>query len=222
MAMGRTENWVKKIALLVHWSNTVRHSRRQCSGEPCPACHALHNVELAAGRSMDFAGDFSGWLSGATTGLAPLELFLRLAIAGVFGALIGFDRELKNKPAGLRTHTLISLAAALFTLITFELYFELVNKGEADGADPIRIIEAVTSGVAFLAAGAIIRSGGNVQGLTTGANMWLAGAIGVACGAGFYTLAVFGVLFSIVIITLLHRFERRYLPEEDADRDSAS
>jgi putative Mg2+ transporter-C (MgtC) family protein len=154
--------------------------------------------------------DFAAWLAGETTGLPPVEVFLRLVIAAVFGAVVGFDRQLKNKPAGLRTHTLVSLAAALFTLITFELYFELVQRS-ATRADPIRIIEAVTSGVAFLAAGAIIRSGGSVHGLTTGANMWLAGAIGVACGAGFYTLAVFGVLFSIVIITLLQRFEKRYL-----------
>jgi putative Mg2+ transporter-C (MgtC) family protein len=158
--------------------------------------------------------DLTAWLAGETTGLAPLELFLRLAIAGVFGAVIGFDRQLKNKPAGLRTHTLVSLAAALFTLITFELYFDLTKRGEAEGADPIRIIEAVTSGVAFLAAGAIIRSGGNVHGLTTGANMWLAGAIGVACGAGFYTLAVLGVVFSVIIITLLQRFEKHYLADD--------
>jgi putative Mg2+ transporter-C (MgtC) family protein len=157
--------------------------------------------------------DFAAWFAGETTGLRPLELFLRLAIAGAFGALVGFDRELKNKPAGLRTHTLVSLAAALFTLITFELYHDLTKGGSAEGADPIRIIEAVTSGVAFLAAGAIIRSGGNVRGLTTGANMWLAGAIGVACGAGFYTLAVLGAVFSVIIITLLQRFERRYLSD---------
>jgi putative Mg2+ transporter-C (MgtC) family protein len=162
--------------------------------------------------------DFTAWLAGETTGLKPLELFLRLAIAGVFGALIGFDRELKNKPAGLRTHTLVSLAAALFTLITFELYYDLTKLGDARGADPIRIIEAVTSGVAFLAAGAIIRSGGNVQGLTTGANMWLAGAIGVACGAGFYTLAVLGAVFSVIIITLLQRLEKRYLSGNEGEQ----
>ena len=154
--------------------------------------------------------DIVDWLAGKSTWLSPLELFLRLLIAGVFGALIGFDRELKNKPAGLRTHTLVSLAAALFTLITFELYAELDTTDEGTNADPIRIIEAVTSGVAFLAAGAIIRSGGNVQGLTTGANMWLAGAVGVACGAGFYLLATFGAVFSVIIITLLQKLESRF------------
>jgi putative Mg2+ transporter-C (MgtC) family protein len=155
--------------------------------------------------------DIAQWLAGESTWLSPLELFLRLGIAGVFGAVVGFDRELKNKPAGLRTHTLVSLAAALFTLITFELYAELDSQDEGTSADPIRIIEAVTSGVAFLAAGAIIRSGGNVQGLTTGANMWLAGAIGVACGAGFYLLATLGAVFSIIIITLLQHLEARFM-----------
>lgn len=160
--------------------------------------------------------DFTGWLAGEATGLSPLELFLRLAIAGLFGALVGFDREVKNKPAGLRTHTLVSLASALFTLITIELYHELADPNLKQGLDPIRIINAVTSGVAFLAAGAIIRSGGNIRGLTTGANMWLAGAIGLACGAGFYTLAVLGAAFSFIIITLLRWFERRYLQDDDS------
>jgi putative Mg2+ transporter-C (MgtC) family protein len=166
--------------------------------------------------------DLTAWFAGETMGLGPLELFLRLAIAAVFGALIGFDRELKNKPAGLRTHTLVSLAAALFTLITFELYHELMKGEGSRGADPIRIIDAVTSGVAFLAAGAIIRSGVSVQGLTTGANMWLAGAIGVACGAGLYTLAVLGALFSVLIITLLQRFEKRYMGDASGKSEQKS
>jgi putative Mg2+ transporter-C (MgtC) family protein len=147
-------------------------------------------------------------------------MFLRLAIAGVFGAIIGFDRELKNKPAGLRTHTLVSLAAALFTLVTFELYAELGMKDDTSSADPIRIIESVTSGVAFLAAGAIIRSGGNVQGLTTGANMWLAGAVGVACGAGFYLLATLGAMFSVIIITLLRKIETKFIRDDSAPSSS--
>jgi putative Mg2+ transporter-C (MgtC) family protein len=164
--------------------------------------------------------DIVQWFQGESTWLSPLELFLRLGIAALFGAIIGFDRELKNKPAGLRTHTLVSLAAALFTLITFELYAQLDSQDEGTSADPIRIIEAVTSGVAFLAAGAIIRSGGNVQGLTTGANMWLAGAVGVACGAGFYLLATLGAVFSVIVITLLHKLETRFIRDEPPNPDS--
>jgi putative Mg2+ transporter-C (MgtC) family protein len=165
--------------------------------------------------------DIAQWLAGESSWLSPLELFARLAIAGVFGALVGFDRELTNKPAGLRTHTLVSLAAALFTLITFQLYAELDAHDGNTSADPIRIIEAVTAGVAFLAAGAIIRSGGNVHGLTTGANMWLAGAIGVACGAGFYLLATLGAIFSVIIITLLRKLEARLAKGSPAQTPSA-
>lgn len=136
------------------------------------------------------------------------EAFLRLLAAVVVGAAVGFDRELLNKPAGLRTHILISLAAALFTLITFELHYTVVSGDSKTTADPIRIIEAVTAGVAFLAAGAIIQSRGNVHGLTTGANMWLAGALGVACGAGDYVLAAFGTVFAVIVLVVLGRLER--------------
>src|SRR5690606_8398728 len=143
--------------------------------------------------------------------IAPWDAFLRLTIAVVVGALIGFDREMRNKPAGLRTHILISLAAAVFTLITFELHAEVSHAERIGATDPIRIIEAVTAGVAFLAAGAIIRGRGGVQGLTTGANMWLAGALGVACGSGYYTIAALATGFALVVLVLLGRLERKLL-----------
>jgi putative Mg2+ transporter-C (MgtC) family protein len=149
------------------------------------------------------------WLAGESTQIAPWDACLRMLAAIVVGGAIGFDRELRNKPAGLRTHILISLAAALFTLITFELHVEV---GASDGrttADPIRIIEAVTAGVAFLAAGAIIQSRGNVHGLTTGANMWLAGALGVACGSGYYTLAALGTFFAVIVLVVLGRLQAK-------------
>jgi putative Mg2+ transporter-C (MgtC) family protein len=149
------------------------------------------------------------------------EAFVRLLAAVLVGAAVGFDRELRNKPAGLRTHILISLAAALFTLITFELHYTVVSNNPRSTADPIRIIEAVTAGVAFLAAGAIIQSRGNVQGLTTGANMWLAGALGVACGAGDYVLAAFGTVFALIVLVVLgwlERAARKDPPDEDAGR----
>lgn len=159
------------------------------------------------------------WFSGSSMHIAPWEAFLRLLAAVVVGAVVGFDRELRNKPAGLRTHILISLAAALFTLITFELHHTVVGNNERATADPIRIIEAVTAGVAFLAAGAIIQSRGAVRGLTTGANMWLAGALGVACGTGDYTLAAFGTVFALIVLVVLGRLEqaaRKGSSDEDA------
>jgi len=143
------------------------------------------------------------------------EIVSRLSLAIVFGGALGLDRELRQKAAGLRTHILISLAAAIFTLITFEIFFEMNELMAEPRSDAIRIIEAVTAGVAFLAAGTIIQSGGAVQGLTTGASMWLAGAIGLACGGGFYTIAVIGTLLALVVLYLLGKVEARLLPGDD-------
>jgi len=160
-------------------------------------------------------------LGGHPTVLPPLEAVLRTLMAVVAGSLIGLDRELRHKPAGLRTHILISLAAALFTLITFELHSQFAGEDGARTADPVRIIEAVTAGVAFLAAGAIIQSRGNVHGLTTGANMWLAGALGVACGAGYYVLAMIGTVFALIVLVVLAKLQARIAPEKPRDAPPA-
>lgn len=161
-------------------------------------------------------------LGGHRTVLPPLEAVLRTFMAVVAGFLIGLDRELRNKPAGMRTHILISLAAALFTLITFELHAQFAGEDGNRTADPVRIIEAVTAGVAFLAAGAIIQSRGNVMGLTTGANMWLAGALGVACGAGYYVLAIIGTVFALMVLVVLAKLEAHWTgkhPDEAAEEE---
>ena len=161
-----------------------------------------------------------GILAGEATSVSVWEVSLRLFVATVFGGVIGFDRERRDKPAGLRTHMLISLAAAVFTLIALELHAQLMRDHEHSNADPIRIIEAVTSGVAFLAAGAIIQGRGAVQGITTGANMWLAGALGVACGAGYYVLALAGAVLAVVILTVLGAVEGRIEgPSKTRSRD---
>lgn len=134
--------------------------------------------------------------------LAYLEIAFRLVLAIVLAGVLGWDRESKDRPAGLRTYMLVALAAAVFTVLTFEIY-ETVSTGKST-ADPIRIIEAVTAGVAFLAAGTIIQGRDSVRGLTTGAGMWMAGALGVAAGAGHYLLAIFAALLSFVILRFLH------------------
>ena len=164
------------------------------------------------------------WLAAESMSIAPLDALLRLVLAVIFGGVIGFDRELRNKPAGLRTHILISLAAALFTLITFELHVEIAQQAGSANSDPIRIIEAVTACVAFLAAGAIIRGRGSVHGLTTGANMWLAAALGVASGAGYYLLATLGTVLALIVLTVLGSLEsrlsgRRGEPPDPSDRN---
>jgi putative Mg2+ transporter-C (MgtC) family protein len=128
-------------------------------------------------------------------------LAIRLILAAAFGAMIGFERELNTGGAGLRTHILIAVAGCLFTILTFEIFHTL--EGSETPADPIRAVEAVTAGIAFLGAGAIFRSGRSVQGLTTGAGMWLAGAVGIATALGYYLVA-FGVsLFAVVVLATL-------------------
>ena len=149
------------------------------------------------------------------TALPELIIILRLLLAILLGGIIGFEREIRQRPAGLRTHILVSLAAASFTLITIEIYHEVSeNSGSAARADPVRIVDAVTAGVAFIAAGAIIQSHGDVKGLTTGAAIWLAGAIGVACGIGFYLVATLAAGLAVIVLRLVGWAEQRWLGKD--------
>lgn len=143
------------------------------------------------------------------------EIALRMSTALVLGAVVGFDREYLHRPAGLRTHMVVSLAAATFTIIAFEMFNTVQASADEPTADVIRVIEAVTAGVAFLAAGTIIRrDGGGVLGLTTGAGLWLAGAIGLACGAGFYTIAVLGTVGAVMVLVIVRLITRAVLDKK--------
>jgi putative Mg2+ transporter-C (MgtC) family protein len=141
------------------------------------------------------------------SGTSPAAALLRLTVAIFLGGMIGLERALHARTAGLRTHILVSLASCLFALLSFEI----LARFHGEVSDPLRLIEAVTSGVAFLAAGSIIVSGGSVMGLTTGAGMWLAGAIGLACGIGALALAALATLLALPILwalrTLSHKID---------------
>ncbi len=150
-----------------------------------------------------------------TTSLSEGVIAMRLLLAVALGAVIGFEREQLARPAGLRTHMLTALAAAVFTIITMELHAAVLREPGAPSTDPIRIIEAVTAGVAFLAAGAIFRSQGDVKGLTTGAGMWLAGSIGVACGVGYGILAVMATMMAAAILVAVRWLEGYVRPTEN-------
>jgi putative Mg2+ transporter-C (MgtC) family protein len=131
----------------------------------------------------------------------------RLLLAALFGAAIGFEREWRNRPAGLRTHILVCVAAAIYALLTIEIVHAPMFTAAETQYDPIRIVEAVTAGVAFLAAGIVIFTKGEVHGLTTGAGMWLAGAIGVAAGLGLWQVALFATVLALLVLGLLHALE---------------
>lgn len=127
----------------------------------------------------------------------------RMIVAAIMGGAIGLERETREKPAGLRTHMMICLAACLFTLLGSELLAIEPTHSASIRTDPMRLIEAVTAGVAFLAAGSIITSRGSVRGLTTGASMWMAGAIGVACGIGELLLGFFALAISLIVLLVV-------------------
>ncbi len=151
--------------------------------------------------NQEFATPFSTVHFGAVV--------VRLLAAMVLGGLIGWERHLHNKPAGMRTHMMIALAACVFTLAALGM---IASDWGAQAAsvkfDPLRLIAAVTSGVAFLAAGTIINARGHIHGLTTGAGMWLAGALGMAAGAGQIPLAALATVMALVVLWLLRKVER--------------
>ncbi|AVF04564.1 MAG: hypothetical protein Devi2KO_24930 [Devosia indica] len=147
-------------------------------------------------------GTSIGWVD---SHLPAHIIAIRLVIAAILGALIGFEREINTAEAGLRTHILVSVAAALFTILAFEI-FHTIQGASQTNPDPIRAVEAVTAGIAFLGAGAIFRSGAGVQGLTTGAGMWLAGAVGVATSLGYYLIAAGVALLAVIVMAALRAF----------------
>lgn len=124
-----------------------------------------------------------------TKGASVTEVAIRLAVAVLVGGLIGWDRERSDKPAGIRTHMLVSLGSASFTLLGFEVGGHL-SPEHGPGFDPTRVLQGVIGGIGFLGAGAIIRNNGQVSGITTAASVWVAGALGAAAGVGAYVLAV--------------------------------
>lgn len=128
----------------------------------------------------------------------------RMVAAMVLGGVIGWEREVHLKSAGLRTHMLVSLAACLFTLVAFDLMAVTIDNPDALRVDPLRLIEAVTAGVAFLAAGVVFSSRERTRGLTTGAGLWLAGAIGLTCGVGNMPLATIATVAALIVLLVIH------------------
>jgi putative Mg2+ transporter-C (MgtC) family protein len=129
------------------------------------------------------------------------EIVLRVVLAGVFGGAIGAEREIREREAGLRTHMLVSIGAALFTLVS-AYGFSDFRFSNASGItyDPTRIAAQVVTGIGFLGAGAIIRQGLSVRGLTTAASLWVVAAIGIATGAGYYSAALITTV--VVLVSL--------------------
>jgi len=140
----------------------------------------------------------------------PLHITIRLVLAIVLGGLIGLEREQKNHAAGFRTHILVCLGSALIMLLSIYGFSDFVQEGSVQ-MDPARLAAQVVSGIGFLGAGAIIRNGFSISGLTTAASLWVVGAIGLAIGAGFYYAAVASAVFVFISLWFLKLFEYRWL-----------
>ena len=130
------------------------------------------------------------------------NFILRLFIAGLLGGLIGFEREVRAKEAGLRTHFIVALGSALFMLIS-----QYAFTGRFDAA---RVAAQVVSGIGFIGAGVIIFQRNVVRGVTTAAGLWVAAAIGLACGAGMYDIAVAATLLTLLCLEAMHWISKKY------------
>jgi putative Mg2+ transporter-C (MgtC) family protein len=143
--------------------------------------------------------------------LTEADMLLRLGLSFVAGAIIGFERSSRHQVAGLRTHILITVGATLLMLLSIWLPQEF--SGLKNG-DPGRIAAQVVSGIGFLGAGAIIRLGNNIRGLTTAASLWFVAAVGLAIGGGMFLAAAAAEIIGLATLLLLSYFEKRVFPSE--------
>lgn len=132
------------------------------------------------------------------------EVLLRLILTTVLGGLIGIEREYHNRPAGLRTHILVSLVSTLIMIVGIDIH------ERNGGTDPTRLAAQVVSGIGFLGAGTIIRTGSSIKGLTTAATLWANAGIGLAVGAGFYYASVLSVVIVLVTLFVLSKIEQLF------------
>jgi len=150
--------------------------------------------------------------------ITETDIVIRLCLAFAGGGIIGFERSFRRQVAGLRTHILIALGAASLMLLSIWLPQNFFEKP----GDPGRIAAQVVSGIGFLGAGAIIRLGSNIKGLTTAASLWLTAAIGLTIGAGMFVTALTAEILALVTLIVLHKVESKIFPEDfKHDKDNS-
>lgn len=139
-----------------------------------------------------------------------LNISFRLCLALLIGAIIGLERQIKRKPAGLRTHMLVSFGSAVFTLIIMQ-----TDGSQSSGDALSRVIQGIAAGVGFLGAGEIVRQSSEesqrleIHGLTSAAAIWVSAALGIAAGCGLWQLALIGGLLTFLVLTVFKRLEKR-------------
>ncbi|MCL2759312.1 MAG: MgtC/SapB family protein [Treponema sp.] len=144
--------------------------------------------------------------------ISELDIVIRLCLAFLAGGIIGMERSSRRQVAGLRTHILIAIGACCLMLLSIWM-------PQQYGGDPGRIAAQVVSGMGFLGAGAIIRLGKNIRGLTTAASLWLTAGIGLAIGAGMYIAALTAEILALIALVVLNHLERKLFPEDNWKKD---
>jgi putative Mg2+ transporter-C (MgtC) family protein len=137
------------------------------------------------------------------------EMYLRVLISAILGFLIGWDRESKSKPAGIKTYMYVCVASTLITLISIYSVDEFSTMSDTIRMDPMRLTAQIVAGLGFLGGGVIIKDGVQVKGLTSAAMILLAGGVGIGIGAGFYGIVSFAVVISLVLAKLGNHMESR-------------
>ncbi|WP_225890002.1 MgtC/SapB family protein [Indioceanicola profundi] len=147
------------------------------------------------------------------------EVAVRLAAAMFAGLLLGLDREMHGKAAGLRTHTLAALSSAALTMVAFEIYWSiLAREGGAGESDPNRVIQGIAQALGLVAAGVVIQGRGNrVRNLTTATTLWMAATLGIACGAGYYVIAGLTAVATLLVLIVIGGIERRWFKDAGGD-----
>ncbi len=135
--------------------------------------------------------------------IAETEIFLRILLAGAFGAVVGYERERRGQPAGLRTHAILSIGAALAMTLSINLAYP--------DNDPARLAAQVVSGIGFLGAGAIFRYGTSIKGLTTATSLWTTAMVGLATGAGLYLASAGTTVLLLIVLVWLEALEKRFI-----------
>ncbi len=151
-------------------------------------------------------------------------VIVRILIAAALGGVIGLERELKDQPAGLRTHMLVALGACLFALVSAVGFEEFQRSAQGqNGAlrvDVTRVASQIVVGIGFLGGGTILRHGGNVRGLTTAASLWVTAAVGLAVAVGFYLGALVTAALAVISLAFLKPLERRLVDNTSKDDDA--
>lgn len=141
--------------------------------------------------------------------VSNIEIILRLLLSAIVGGLIGIEREANNRPAGFRTHILVTLGATLIMLLSSQGFTGLGGRN-----DPARLAAQVVSGIGFLGAGTIVRNGNNIKGLTTAASLWVCGGVGLAIGGGYYLGGVITAIIAFISLRYLGALEKKILNKQ--------